>query len=390
MDIHDIYNIFTIICWTVLIVACWMSQLFSTLKSVFSYGKLCSEPTKDCKQTQQNELFRLVTHPRLYMSHAEGFSWYYRISCWVCMAFTIELVLSLCLDQSYLQSLFLHANWYKDISILYRVLSLVCFPAHAMFSMYHISLGQYGVSTSSYTLLQLLPFTLLCIHLIRRRQESQLVLQLESRPKARQHVLVMLCGLAYYILLILTVVMVSPIPAVGLSPSPSLSTLETCGGVLTLLLIASVTVFIAASYQQARTHAYLRHLKHTAVTRGTRYLVPSHGWFRFVTCPHYLAECLIYAALAAATTLTTVLKQGQYGVGNKDLSFWSILLQVLPMWLCLVWVVSNLWISAKGTLRWYKGEFASHQLPQNALWPCGKDVIAVCSDWKWPVDQKSE
>lgn len=67
---------------------------------------------------------------------------------------------------------------------------------------------------------------------------------------------------------------------------------------------------------------------------GSSYSLPSRGWFRYVTCPHYFAEVLVYVSFA-------ILLAQEQVQGNRH-------------FVVLFWVASNLTLSALTNLKWYK------------------------------------
>ena len=55
-------------------------------------------------------------------------------------------------------------------------------------------------------------------------------------------------------------------------------------------VMAAVATWAAASYGQFQCHEYLASLP--------KYTLPERGMFRFIVCPHYTCECLIYMSIA--------------------------------------------------------------------------------------------
>ena len=99
--------------------------------------------------------------------------------------------------------------------------------------------------------------------------------------------------------------------------------------------MAAAAVFILAGVAQGRCHRYLAGLK--------KYSLPQNGMFRFLVCPHYSCECLIYAALMVAAA-----PEGYWY--NRTLSC------------ALLFVLINLGVTASGTRRWYIGKFGSESV----------------------------
>ena len=98
---------------------------------------------------------------------------------------------------------------------------------------------------------------------------------------------------------------------------------------------ALTVIFILASLKQARCHRHLAGLK--------KYTLPHEGWFRYIVCPHYTTECLIYLTLALITA-----PKGQF-VNQTVL-------------LGLVFVAVNLGATAEGTRSWYKDKFGQENV----------------------------
>lgn len=97
----------------------------------------------------------------------------------------------------------------------------------------------------------------------------------------------------------------------------------------------SFVIFVLASGVQRDCHGYLSSLK--------QYSVPDHPVFQSVVCPHYLAECLIYLAMALQAA-------PQGALVNRTI-------------LCaLVFVAVNLGVTADGTKTWYAEKFGSESV----------------------------
>ncbi|KAG5930423.1 hypothetical protein E4U53_002238 [Claviceps sorghi] len=92
----------------------------------------------------------------------------------------------------------------------------------------------------------------------------------------------------------------------------------------------TLAVFVAASLKQNECHRYLAGLK--------KYTLPDRGLFKYIVCPHYTCECVIYLALSVMAAPP----------GN---------LFNTPLLCALVFVVVNLAITASGTKQWYADKF---------------------------------
>lgn len=74
--------------------------------------------------------------------------------------------------------------------------------------------------------------------------------------------------------------------------------------------------------------------------------VPSGGWFELVSCPHYLAELLIYASLSLVS-------------GGVSLTWWLVVLYVL----------FNQMLAALLCHQFYRSKFESYPQHRKALIP---------------------
>ncbi|RKF60586.1 Polyprenol reductase [Erysiphe neolycopersici] len=103
----------------------------------------------------------------------------------------------------------------------------------------------------------------------------------------------------------------------------------------TLKSFIALGIFLLASTLQNICHRHLFHLQ--------KYSLPNHLLFRWITCPHYTCECLIYLSLALISA-----PQGKV--------FNSTVLTGL------IFVLSNLAITADGTLKWYEMKFGTEKI----------------------------
>jgi 3-oxo-5-alpha-steroid 4-dehydrogenase 3 len=104
--------------------------------------------------------------------------------------------------------------------------------------------------------------------------------------------------------------------------------------------------------------ARLRPFTTTTINTKTDYRLPVGGWFEWVTCPHYFAEILIYVAFAV------LLELEQHGSPQNRL--W---LRLRPV-LLVVWVVTNLTLSAWQSHEWYVQHVADYaRLGRSAIVP---------------------
>lgn len=115
--------------------------------------------------------------------------------------------------------------------------------------------------------------------------------------------------------------------------------------------ILAVLVFIWASRHQSTCHKILAQLRRSPTAASEKlslshYAVPRGDWFDHVTCPHYLAEIIIYSALF-------------FILGARHV-----------VWLLVVAFVScTLFLSARQTHDWYKSNFASYPTQRRIIIP---------------------
>ncbi|KAI1752924.1 hypothetical protein F4782DRAFT_530039 [Xylaria castorea] len=89
-------------------------------------------------------------------------------------------------------------------------------------------------------------------------------------------------------------------------------------------------VFLIAWFMQYRCHRYLAGLR--------KYSLPNEGLFRYLVCPHYTCECLIYLSMAVLAA-----PEGQFY--NRTLACACLFVSV------------NLGLTANGTKIWYGEKF---------------------------------
>ncbi|XP_077231378.1 3-oxo-5-alpha-steroid 4-dehydrogenase family protein [Tasmannia lanceolata] len=104
-------------------------------------------------------------------------------------------------------------------------------------------------------------------------------------------------------------------------------------------------IFLWGWIHQYRCHAILGSLREYA-EQSEEYAIPHGDWFETVSCPHYLAEIVIYAGLLVAS-------------GGSDIT----------VWLLFGFVVSNLTFAAAETQRWYLRKFDDYPRSRRAILP---------------------
>ncbi|KAL7626281.1 hypothetical protein AAE478_003051 [Parahypoxylon ruwenzoriense] len=100
-------------------------------------------------------------------------------------------------------------------------------------------------------------------------------------------------------------------------------------------IIFGVAMFLASWYMQYRCHSYLSRLK--------KYSLPVDGLFAYLMCPHYTCECVLYLSLA-------IIAAPMNRLYNRTL-------------ICaLLFVATNLGVTANGTKKWYSEKFGSEKV----------------------------
>eukprot|EP01018_Ginkgo_biloba_P013470 Gb_17803 [translate_table: standard] len=105
-------------------------------------------------------------------------------------------------------------------------------------------------------------------------------------------------------------------------------------------------VFVWGWIHQLCCHKILGSLRSEHQEETNEYVIPYGDWFEIVSCPHYLAEIVIYAGLLIAS-------------GGSDLT----------MWLLFGYVVANLTFAATETHRWYLHKFDNYPRSRRSIIP---------------------
>ncbi|XP_056270837.1 polyprenol reductase [Pseudoliparis swirei] len=151
----------------------------------------------------------------------------------------------------------------------------------------------------------LLVLVLLCGHSARRLLECLLV---SVYSDGVLHFMQYAFGVFYYVALGLTVLTADRL---GDGTGPLRSQLAWFHG-------AGALLFLGASVMQHQATVQLAGLRKgkTGAVETLAHVLPRGGWFELVSCPHYLAELLIYVGLSLA-------------VGGLSLTWWLVVLYVL-------------------------------------------------------------
>lgn len=113
----------------------------------------------------------------------------------------------------------------------------------------------------------------------------------------------------------------------------------------------AVGMFLWSSIHQHKCHqilADLRNARKNGSQEDHSYRQPNGDWFELVSCPHFLAEVIIYASMLLVFVPSDV---------------WSV------WWLVVVYVVTTLSLSARQTHAWYKVKFKDYPHHRYAIIP---------------------
>eukprot|EP00970_Alexandrium_tamarense_P008953 scaffold1752_cov197-Alexandrium_tamarense.AAC.18 len=205
---------------------------------------------------------------------------------------------------------------------------------------------------------------LLLTHLIRRFCECMWVQN--SQFSSRMHLSGYLLGVVHYLCLPFVFVPLVVERSEGNGSCRLQSSIQS--RYLTSIAMIGCLYF---QYQQYRHHSILASLRsrNTASAKKSSYSIPSGGLFEYVTCPHYMSEIMIYFMFAGMLALQS--KCGCVGgdevksivsatpfkvLGNGAT---SVLLRLYNSthWIVLLWVATNLSISANKSHAWYLNQF---------------------------------
>ncbi|KAK9820952.1 hypothetical protein WJX81_004939 [Elliptochloris bilobata] len=209
---------------------------------------------------------------------------------------------------------------------------------------------------------------LLQAHLTRRLAEAN---WLACYPAgARMHAIAYLFGLSYYVVLPLSLLPDELWQRLGegawparAPAAPALLARARCAAAAQPpIALLGAAVFLVGNALQLHSHWLLARLRpaqprkpgpDVSLSEGPAadagdgdYSVPRGGAFALVSCPHYLAEIVIYAGLAMVA-------------GRAR----------LQPWLVLTWVVANLLLAAGPTHAWYRRRFKDYPASRRAIIP---------------------
>lgn len=171
-----------------------------------------------------------------------------------------------------------------------------------------------------------LSLVLFLIQVSRRLWESY---HITVNGTSTMHLGGLIVGILHYILVPLTLVLSD------YSYSPSIS-----------CIAVAIVIFTLSNYFQYKHHIILYDLKMSSMKSKTtiNHGLPRGMLFRYVCCPHYLLETLVY------------------------FSFYMLQVNSFARLSMLLWVISNLSVVAHENLQWYRQEFPSEFIHQAKSW----------------------
>ncbi|KAI8269053.1 Polyprenol reductase 1 [Colletotrichum sp. SAR11_239] len=119
------------------------------------------------------------------------------------------------------------------------------------------------------------------------------------------------------------------------SPALRASSERNLEALLSFQSVIGVAMYLYGWTMQNWCHKHLASLK--------KYSLPERGLFRYLICPHYTCECLLYLGLAIAAA-----PKGQWINRTLLSAFWFI--------------VANLGTTADGTKEWYAQKFGAEKV----------------------------
>lgn len=131
-------------------------------------------------------------------------------------------------------------------------------------------------------------------------------------------------------------------------------------------LTLGVALCVWGQFEQYRHHCILARLRDNHKEQRYHH-IPNDGWFKYVSSPHYLAEIIIYVSFfimlrgskencSNNEMLNRISSLTGFPVTNFVVHCIHQLHRLKPI-VCLIFVISNLSISAKNTHQWYITKF---------------------------------
>lgn len=240
---------------------------------------------------------------------------------------------------------------------------------------------------------------LLVIHLARRAYEC-LYVQQYREGSSKMHIAGYALGVGHYMVLPLVFLDIDPTNSSVVVGSTSDSdvrdeNLSFCSGSIYLatkmttmmvtFIFGVICINLWLQYEQHMHHVILADIRRVAVDdeaknkdesnlRQSQHhsLPPYRRWFRYVLCPHYLAEIMLYLSFAiileipaAAAVQNNSVCKNISSNNFEDLFFFENMNYSLFVgrryqhWMLFVWVAVNLTVSAMNSYDWYNSRYTN-------------------------------
>jgi 3-oxo-5-alpha-steroid 4-dehydrogenase 3 / polyprenol reductase len=210
------------------------------------------------------------------------------------------------------------------------------------------------------------PILLLTFHLARRWYECRSIHKYSTQ--SQMHLAGFICGIFHYLFL--------PFLLFDTDCFSSAATSVTTTTNLPTTIFFSL-LCLMAQHEQYQHHWLLANLRTNISIRGdtNHHKIPQGRGFQYVSCPHYLAEIGIYAALVVLipkSKESSWLHEEMGGVQFLPDGIFSLLI-ALREWrrsILLLWVTSNLTVTAVRSHQWYLDTFPVYEsLNRSAIFP---------------------
>lgn len=217
------------------------------------------------------------------------------------------------------------------------------------------------------SLYDVVPTILLLAHLARRIYECMFI---HSWGDGRMHIGGYILGVLHYTLI--GFVFVETICG---DQDSCLPTDSEPPAVLGMFFGAALCLY--GQVEQNFHHRILAKLRNSGSVRETSsgYRIPRGRWFELVSCPHYFAEILVYAAFAIMLHIREYLCRRQWFGLDSNESYAAGIRRYQHLVL-FVWVAVNLTISAHKCHQWYVEQFSRYPPHRRALIPSLRRVGA--------------
>lgn len=263
-------------------------------------------------------------------------------------------------------------SWFTTYYLVGLISSMwTCWNANSYLSASSCSVNNNYVCFLETTLLWFLLF----LHLARRLYECMYIHKWGS---SSMNIIALLMGAIYYVMLPFVF-----IPSYNPSTSPLMTSANNnqsisflCGNKATreCILVLGTVLCIFGQYQQHIHHVALAKLRKTApekkgkeatrdhTANGSCYKLPQGHWFKFVSSPHYLAEIIIYIGFLVlqlcSTTFDTPWQTKRLPNTYSIFEYYSA--PCYKKIALMMWIFTNLSITAHRNHKWYHREFANY------------------------------